>query len=301
MFKNLKNFLFMAIAKGQASSEAVAIKRYIGVGACKVIGVNPTKAEMKELMGFEPNEEPVYFGKQVIDGKEVDYARISFVIKTVADKCNGIDSTQMVTFFIRNQYRKGATSGKYQVIDEYGRTAWGLEEDVKAKKTIMYSNGPANISNNYRPTFVGEEELTNFIKVWLNIPNPANYVNGAWIMKPATEAVLSECRFDNIKNFFNGNFKEVTDTVMLQPDNVVKVLFGIRTNDEGREYQDIYPEVLRSNTTDYSKLQAAIEERKNNGALSNRTYEFCELKEYTVEPTKFDDPLASTDNSDPWA
>ena len=52
MFKNLKNFLFMAIAKGQASAEAVAVKRYIGVGACKVIGVNPTKSRNEGTHGL---------------------------------------------------------------------------------------------------------------------------------------------------------------------------------------------------------------------------------------------------------
>ena len=151
-----KNVLFMALAKGQVSTEAAEIKRYIGIAPCYVIGVNPTKAEIKELMGYEPKEEPVYTGVQEIDGKQINFARITFVIKTDAEKC-GIELTQMMSFFIRNQYRKGSQSGKYQVIDEFARTAWATEDVIKAKGKIYYKDGSmeANITQNYRPLFVG--------------------------------------------------------------------------------------------------------------------------------------------------
>ena len=113
----------MAVAKGTKSAEAAEIKRFIGIAPCYVVAVNPNKDQIKSLMGYEPKEEPVYTGVQDVDGKQINFARITFVIKTDVEKC-GIETTQMMTFFIRNQYRKGSQSGKYQVIDEYGRTAW---------------------------------------------------------------------------------------------------------------------------------------------------------------------------------
>ena len=69
----------------------------------------------------------------------------------------------------------------------------------------------------------------------------------------------------------------------------------------------IYTKVLRSATSNYEKLQAEIEDRQANGGLSNRTYEFCELKEYNVAATNYsaptggEDPLAggSSENT-PW-
>lgn len=302
MNNSVKDFgvstLFMAVAAGNKSTDAAEIKRYIGVGACKVIGVNPTGAQIKKLMGYEPKEEPVYTGTQEVEGKQIAYARICLVLQTIPEKCNGIEMTQMLNFFIRNQYRNGATSGKWQVIDEFGRTAWATKETIDNKAQIMYSNGPANVTTNYRPCYVGEEELTEFIKTFINIPNPANYVNGTWVMKTGEELKSSLCRLDEIPNYFKGNVKEIKDTIALQPENYVKVLFGIRTTDDGKEYQDVYNKVLRSSATNYEKLQAEIEDRKNNGALANRTYEFCELKEYKLESTNYSE---SSSNDDPFA
>ena len=303
-----KTTLFMAIAKGNASTDAVKIKRYIGIGSCKVLAVNPNAAQVKALLGYEPQEEPVYYGTQEIDGKNIPYARISFVISTIPELCNGVECTQMLTYFVRNQYRKGAQTGKYQVIDEYGRTAWAAEETIKAKQQIMYANGPANISANYRPAYVGEAELTEFLRIYLNIANPATYLNGTWTMKSPEEAKLSECRLDNITEYFKGNIAEIKDAIALQPNNKVKVLFGIRVNDEGREYQDIYPTVVRNNASSYEKLQKEIEDRKEHGGLSNRVYEFCNIKEYRVIPTDMseaavvEDPFANagTVEETPW-
>ena len=295
-----KNILMMAVAKGAVSTEAAEIKRYVGIAPCYVVGVNPTKAQIKELMGFEPKEEPVYTGVQDVDGKQINFARITFVIKTDVEKC-GIETTQMMTFFIRNQYRNGSQSGKYQVIDEYGRTAWTTEDVIKAKGKIYYKDGSmeANVTQNYRPVFVGEEELTNFIKAYLNIPNVMDYINGSWVMKTGDALKDSECRLDEISNYFKGNFKEIKDAIALQPTNKVKVLFGIRTTDDGKEYQDVYTRtVLRNSSTNIAGLQKEIEDSKNSGGLTNRTYEFCELKEYKVEAT---DMSAAPVNDDPFA
>ena len=72
-----KNVLMMAVSKGNVSTEAVEIKKYVGIGAVTVIGVNPTKAEIKELMGYEPKEEPTYVGTSEIDGKQVMASRLT--------------------------------------------------------------------------------------------------------------------------------------------------------------------------------------------------------------------------------
>ena len=93
-----------------------------------------------------------------------------------------------------------------------------------------------------------------------------------------------------------GNFSCIKSAIALQPTNKIKVLFGVRTADDGREYQDIYTNtVLRNNSNSVAKLQSEIEEAKNNGGLSNRTYEFCDLKEYVVEATNFNEAPAAPD------
>lgn len=297
-----KNFLFLMISKGAESTDAVEIKRYIGVGTCEVVGINPTKAEIKELMGYEPSEEPQYYGVQEIDGKKVPYARISFVVKTIPEKCNGIETTQMLTIFLRNQYRQGTNSGKYQIIDNFGRTAWATREEIEAKKVPQYSNGAANIAADYNPCFVSQDILVDFLIKYLNIPAPANYVNGSWVEKSAEDQKDCMCALTEIPNYFKGNFSELKEAIALQPNNKIKVLFGIRTGEDGRIFQDIYPNlVLRSSASNYDKFQKEIEERKNAGALVNRTYEFTDIHEYNPQPTNFEEQPSSPFGEEPAA
>ena len=297
-----KNILMMAVSKGNVSTEAVEIKKYVGIGAVTIVGINPTKAEIKELMGYEPKEEPTYVGTSEIDGKQVNFARIDFIVRPDAEKTH-INDTFRMTYFIRNQYRKGSQSGKYMVIDDFNNTAWGTEEDIKAGNQIMYSNGPAKIIGKYRPAYVGEYELMNFIRQYLCIgstgeTNGYDYINGSWVEKKGDELKDCECSFtpEEIQQMFKGNFSCVKDAIALQPTNKVKVLFGIRTN-EGKEYQDIYTSyVLRNSASSYSKLQEKIEESKAAGGLSDRIYDYFEdLKEYKVEATDLAEAPAVAD------
>lgn len=309
-----KNFLMMAFSKGQASSEATEIKKYIGVGSVSVLAVNPTKAQIKDLMGYEPQEEPVYTGTQEIDGKSVNYARVDFIVKVDSEK-HGIDYVGRMTYFIRNQYRRGSQSGKYMVLDNYNNSAWATEDTIKSKAQVMYSNGPAKLIGEYRPAYVGEYELTNFIRQYLVIgsggeTNGFDYINGSWVEKTGDALKDCECSFtaDEIQKMFKGDFSAIKDAIALQPTNKVKVLFGVRTADDGKEYQDIYTNyVLRNSSTSVAKLQEKVEEAKANGGLSNRQYEFCDLKEYKVTPTDFsntaapaDDPFAASSAQAPW-
>lgn len=312
-----KNILMMAVAKGQQSGEAAEIKRYIGVGAVNILAVNPTKAQIKELMGYEPQEEPTYVGVQEVDGKAVNFARVDFVVRTDEEK-TGINCTGRVSFFVRNQYVRGSQSGKYQVIDNYTNTAWATEDIIKAKEQVMYANGPAKLIGAYRPAYVGEWALMNFIRQYLCIgssgeTNGYDYINGTWVEKTGDALNDCECSLsvEEIQNMFKGNFSPIKDAIALQPTNKVKLLFGIKVDTSvtpNREYQDIYTGyVLRNNANNYSKLQEKVEDAKNNGGLSNRIYEFCDLKEYKVEATPFnntpeaEDPFANAaTEKTPW-
>lgn len=287
------NTLFMAFASGKVSTEAGEIKRYVGVAPVKVLAVNPTKAEQEKLYNITLDKEPEYVGTVNVNGTDVQNVRISFVIQTDAEKCNGIDVMTNATFFLQNGPKVGSQSGKHQIIDRYGRTAWATREDIAAKRIPVYSNGkPANIDADYREAYIGEAELTDFIKTYLNIPSVQKYVNGEWIM--VDNPAECEARLDNIADFFKGNFSTLKEIISYQPNNKVKVCFGVRTTDDGKEYQAVYTNmVLRNGVSDYSKLDKEIQDRKAAGAFTNTTFEVCPIKEYVVAPTPVDDlPIA---------
>lgn len=275
----------MAFSKGNVSSEGAEVKRYIGMGSVYVKAVNPNKAQLSELFGRDQENDPQYQLELDINGVKVPAVRLDFIIQTDPEKCGGIETTQRLSFIVRNQERVNKEGTKVQVIDEYGRTAWVTKEQFESHTIPVYSNGPANITANYRAAFVGEEQLTNFVKAYLNIPNVMKYVNNEWkLIENPSEA---ESRLDHIKDYFNNDFSELQNLLSYQPNNKVKVLFGVRTTDDNKQYQAFYTDmVLKNGVNDYSRLDADLQERKQNGAYPNVEFEVCPLKEYSNTPSE---------------
>ena len=288
----MKNFTLMAFGKAQESKEAPEIKRYTGVGSVFVLGVNPTKAELEKLYERELDKDPEYITEK--DG--VISARIDFIIKTdTAAKCNNnIELITKLSMFIKKEYRYNKDKTKVQVIDKYGRTAWVTVEQAKNHEIPVYSNGkPANLDKDYRPAYNGEEVITNFLKTFLGIPNVEKWVKNEETGKREVVGLVDnpqdcECRLEHIEDYFKGKFSEIRDAISLMPNNKIKVLFGVRTTDEGKQYQDIYTRMFLNNATNsYDKLSQDVQNNKDNGAYPNTEFVIADLQEYTVEATNF--------------
>ena len=296
-----KNFSFMAFGKAQESKEATEIKRYTGVGSIFVVGVNPSKSELEKLYDRELDKDPEYITEK--DG--VVSARIEFIIKTdSAAKCNnGIELTTKLPVFISKEYRFNKDKTKVQVIDKYGRTAWVTKEQAKNHEIPVYGNGkPANIDKDYRPAYVGEEIVTNFLKLFLGIPNVEKWAKNEETGRREVVGLVDnpqdcECRLEHIEDYFKGKFNEIRDAVNLMPNNKIKVLFGVRTTDDGKQYQDVYTRKFLSNSVSvYDKLAEDVQNNKDNGAYPNTEFVIADLQEYTVQATNFNNN--NNDNGD---
>lgn len=296
----------MAVAHGKQSTEGMEIKRYVGIAPVFVRAVNPNKAQL-ESFGINVKEEPVYVAMQEVNGKQIPTARLTFVLQTDEEKC-GIALTTLMTLFIRQAYNIGSKSGKYQILDEYGRTAWATEAEIKSKAIPQYANGPASIADNYRPSLVGEEDLCKFLIAFLNLDNVTKFVDG----KPAgliDHPENSACRLDHINDMFKNNFSEIKEIIKYQPDNKFKVLLGVRTNDENRQYQAVYTQMfLKNSVTDYSKIDKDVKERIANGAYATTTFTcdgnksaIGEIEEYVVKSTDFGTDTTVADGAFPFA
>lgn len=289
----------MAFASGKESTEAAAVKRFIGVAAVEIRAVNPSKEELSKIYDTTIDKDIAY----VSDVEGVKSARIDFVVEAQKSPRQDVEFKTKVTFFVRNEKRYNKDKTKTQVIDKYGRTAWVTAEELKNHSIPQYSNGPANLDPDYRQVFVGEEDLTNFIINYLNIPSVQRYVDGKWVMVEHPEEC--EARLENIEKYFVGDFKELKDIISLQPNNRVKVLFGVRTTDDGKQYQAAYTQMtLKNNVINYDRLQKDLDERKAAGAYSTTEFTVCPVKEYTVEATNFgtNDPLSGDSQvmDTPW-
>lgn len=301
------NYSFLTIGKTSTSKEAAVIKRYVGLGSSFIKMVNPDKKSLDAFMGFESKAEPEYV-KDTEDGK---MAIINFITETDPALCNGIDLKSRITFILRNTPAYNRDKTKVQVIDIYGNSTWANVEDAKEGKKLLSSNGKElRIASKYRMACVGEANLVAFLKDYLCVDDAFNYINGSWVLKDNAD----DCVFglEHIKDYFNGNFSELKDALKLQPNNKVKLLYGVRNTDNG-QYQDIASReglFLRNSAGDkaLAKLENTLNQAKDNGAYANTIFKVQELQEFNVNATDLstpqsNDPLGSVEASDdnPWA
>ena len=312
----------MAISRGNASKEAQEFKRFIGVCPVFVKAVNPNKAEHEKLFNTTLEEAPVYVqDKEDNNGNSYKNVRISLVLQPDVEKIGFEMPLVTMPLFITNQKQHGANSGKYQVVDKYGRFAWATEAEISAKEIPTYSNGKkADISNDYRIAYVGEEDLTNFIRVFLCIPSITKWDNNEKCMVPNTDVKPEECEcrldIETFEKFFKGDFSEIKDILGFQPTNKIKVCLGVRTDANGKLFQSVYTKKFISNAaTNYSSLDKALQAdiayaTTHNKALSTE-YSAKAVHEYSVTPTTFTASESSEvtpssdmpfdDSSDPFA
>ena len=326
MDKTINSFSFLTIGKTIESTNT-EFKRYVGLGQSEILALNPTKKQLEEIYGREVQNEPQYFGTDEQTG--VKWARLDFIVKTVPEACNGIDITSHATFTIRAEKYANADGSKVRVIDAYGNSIWMSAEDANNhKQPTLSSGGNAKIAQ-YRIAYKGEPELVDFLRKYLLIPNAFEYVNGSWAlkkMKHIHELTKEEAEKDDVlvyenhmlaldKSDFEGFFKGDVSVLWNEIENKKKIkplavtlLYGIRTNSEGKQYQNVctsYDTVLykNPNAKAIAKLENDIVRAKQNGLYSNIDYRVQELQEYSVEPTNLEKPqeeLPFAANEMPW-
>ena len=297
------NSIYFAFGKAVESKETAPIKRYVGVAPVKIVAINPTKTELEKIYNTTLDKEPEYLGSNEKDGKSVPFVRVDFIVATDPTKSD-IEMTTKASFFVRKQFMINREGTKVKVIDKYARTAWVTQEEFKNHLVPTYANGPARIDNNYRMLYQGEEELITFVKNYLGIVDVDEFVDGTWVMRKNPENY--EAGFNNIENWFKGDISEIKSAINMMPNNYVKMLFGVRTTDEGREYQDVFTrktQIFNSRTN--NKIEKALTEAKNAGAYANTYFEVCDLKEYVVMPTNVattvEDDCPFGVDADPWS
>lgn len=291
----------MAFAGGRESIENTR-KLYKGIAPVYVTAVNPNKATLSKFFGYEVEDEPEYLGKITMESngvsEEVSQLRLDFLVITNPEKTNGIVMKTKIPFFLKRAFKYNKDHTKVQVVDKYGRFAWPTVEEAKEHAIPMYSSGPANIDPDYRPAYIGEEELTDFIKKYLNIPSPSYTYTNKKTGEKTTRTIknLNDAlaRLDNIESYFKGDIKELQSILKLQPTNMVKAMFGVRTTDDNKTYQAVYTQrFLLNSEINYSKIDEELQNRKAAGAYSTTEFSVAPLHEYNVESTSFTETSAA--------
>jgi phosphotransferase system IIB component len=259
-------------AKDAGQSSASAKKLYTGLVTANVVSVNPNAAEKAALYGGEVKEEPVYIGKN--QEGTVDQVRIDFHLDTNVTDEEGVPRVKTTTsFYVVNEGRTSQT-GKINVTNKFGQFVWVTPEDL-ASGTSPYTWFS---TIGMRAAFRGEEDLLNFIKNLLNVPN---------LKGDMSNVADAEACFTNVPSFFTGDVSEVKNAAA-STNNKVKVLMGVRTTDEGKMYQAIYnKKVERAYSTQTQYIAKSLAESQEFGAYSDVDFgsEPFTFGEYSLEPS----------------
>ena len=301
------SYSFLMIGKTQESTEAQEFKRYIGLASSFVMAVNPNKKELEAIYGHEMANEPEY----VVDTDNGKEARITFIVKTDPETNNGIEMLNRVMFTLRNAPAYSKDQSKVQVIDKYGNTVWANTENAKAGNKLLSAEGKSlKIDDEYRMCCVGEADLVGFLKPYLCVQDVFKYVNGSWVKAEKADDGLFA--LEHIKDYFSGDFSEIKGAIEMQPNNKVKLLYGIRTKEDGKQYQAVATRngmVLTNSAGSQSiaRLEKELQRAKDTGSYATTDFRIQELAEYSVQPTNLEAaPASSTDAFDagssdsPW-
>jgi len=185
----------------------------VGLFEAKVIAVNPDAEEFKDLLGMEIKEDSKqteYLGER--DGNTT--LRLDFWLEEVKSK-----DKFKVTFFLENKEKENKDATKKQYINNIGMCSW--------------ADDPNNLyewftKREYRPAFVGEEDLYNFMRTWLS---DLDYRE--------VETTLQL----EWKKLMRGNVKDIKDQISGEWATNIVALATIKSvikEDETKEYQGVY-------------------------------------------------------------
>lgn len=306
----------MAI-KANASSQGSDFKLYVGVGSFRVLGVNPSKAELEEFFGRTMKKEPEYLkDKQDENNDNAPYKKLLVKFMIQADCPSMVDPINKETkktnanlvkpykdtidFFLDSRYYFNSDGTKVQVVDKYGRFAWVTKEQARNHQIPVYSDGPAKLDKDYRPAYRGEEELTKFILNYLNVTpiDTYNRNTGEWMTNPHPEDC--EGKLYRIQDYFKGDISELKEFCQMIPSNTLKLCVGIRTDNEGRQFSTIYNRVtLRNGAKSYLPILKELRGSNTTDIYSDaKDGEITNIHEYVADVKETD--LSKKDN-DPFA
>jgi hypothetical protein len=186
----------------------------VGLFEAKVIAINPTAEEYKEILGIELKEDSKateYLGESN-DGNTT--LRVDVWLQDIKN-----EEKFKVNFYLEDKEKENKDQTKKQYINNVGTCSWADDPNNLPK---WFSE------REYRVAFVGEEELYNFLRTWLG---ELDYRDAATTLQLEWKKVMK------------GNLKELKSQINGEWCTNVVALATIKTvikEDDTKEYQAVY-------------------------------------------------------------
>lgn len=200
--------------------EPLEFTKFVGLFEGRVIVINPSIEEYKELLGIELKEDSKateYLG----ESKEGNtYVRVDVWLEQVKPVKEGETPERFkVNFFLEDKIRTNKDDTKQQYINNVGSCSWA---DDKANLPDWFIERP------FREAHVGEEELFNFLRTWLG---RLDYRDAETSLTLNWKALMKG-KVDEIKEQIGGDF--CTNVVALATIRTVEKEGAVT------DYQNVY-------------------------------------------------------------
>lgn len=274
----------MGFATGSEATEGFVASLYKGIAPIKVLAVNPGIETLKKWYPTRDYEKfPVNY-KFEKDG-EAPGIFVTFYVQADAEHksvshLNQDGNFNFITrcaFLIKNEAQTNRDGSKIQVINAYGDTAWMLKEEWESKQFPAYMAKINFITDGIRIAYVGEESLIKFLKTFINIPDSREWHEASSSYRNKTGEALSLCRAafspQDMAKIVAGNVSPVSDAIKHQPNNRIKLLFGVRTTSDNKQFQDVctrLPIKFWDNT--YTRVFKELNEMLENGSYASTDF-----------------------------
>lgn len=192
----------------------VEFVKKVGIFEAKVIAINPTPEDYKDLLGIDLPEESKATEYLSVGTDGTSKIRVDVWLEDVktSDKFK-------VTFFMEDSKKENKDRTKKQYINNIGISSWASSED----------NLPSwFVKRDYRVAYSGEAEFVEFLRMWLG---------GLDFMHEDTELMLEW------KKVISGNLKEWKDEIdgdWCQTVGVLATVKSVEKDGEVKSYQSVY-------------------------------------------------------------
>ncbi len=293
----------MAIGGERRETKDGDFSKKVGLFEAEVIAINPSVEDFKNILNIELSEDSKateYIGESK-DGNTT--LRLSVWLQDVKSKQNF-----NMNFFLEDKERTNKDGDKNQYINKIGTCSWASDEDDLGE----WFKGTPQHPKDYRKAFVGEEDMYEFMRVWMG---------GIDFSKPNADLSVEW------KKLMRGNVKEISSQIGGEYCKTVVCMATVVTREkegEVKEYQGVYNRAflpayslkqfrLKDNDfSDKKKIRALADKKSKDLRLHERFvlkitgeygckdyYSFSELEDYDPEKNLVaSDKVIAEDDSD---
>lgn len=275
--------------------------KYVGFFKGKVVAINPDREDLNKLQGKESSEED----------KEIEYTGEKEGVRTTRVtfwlEAEGKEGVYIpYTILLKEEPWRNKAGDKIQLVNQVGDSTWvEANEDNEFSKDELFENF-TNFTNvkswklpsgeivekwkkgakpeevellgdkEFRPAVVGESELLDFLKTWLNIE-----------LKDSGANLLLDTN-----KLFGGNVKELTSQIDGDFARPFVALAYVRVDDEDpdKQYQKVFRKFLPANFMKFinngCKMPNAFSEDKWADFMKELEGDYGPEGLYVLEPLK---------------